>query len=83
MSEAAELNRKLDAIIDMATRTSQDVTWIKDGMERGTERMDSQAKDIADLNGRVSRMQGSSSTFGAVAGAIFGGLIAYFTRAHT
>jgi hypothetical protein len=44
--ESAELNRKLDAIMDMATRTSQDVTWIKAGMETGARRMDTQDTKI-------------------------------------
>src|SRR4051812_49511587 len=81
--ETAELNRKIDALIDMATRTSQDVSWIKEGMERGTERMDSLAKDHADLNTRVSRMQGSAGTFGGGRGGLFCGVDAFFVNADT
>jgi archaellum component FlaC len=81
--ESAELNRKLDAIMDMATRTSQDVTWIKAGMETGARRMDTQDTKIGELNGRMSRMQGSTVTLSTIASAIFGGIIAYFVKAHT
>jgi hypothetical protein len=83
MSDLAEISRKLDALQDMATRTSQDVNWIKSGMVRGEARMDGQDTQLRDLSGRMNRQAGSASVYGGFAGAVFAGFVAYFTRVHT
>lgn len=76
MSDLAEIRAALQDIRDKVTVTATDVTWIKG-------RSADQEKDLDRLKSRVDRQSGQASIFGAIAGSIFAGAIAFFTRAHT
>jgi len=72
MSDLAEIRRELSAIRDMTARTGQDVTWIKNGMERGAARMDGHDKSIAKLENGNHRSTGFVAGIAAVIGTAAG-----------
>jgi len=64
-TEMQELRRTLASVLDVSTRTSQDVTWIKDGMKAGTDRVEKLERRA----GRIESRQHWYSGAGAVLGA--------------
>lgn len=72
MSDLADIRRELIAIRDLAARTGQDVAWIKNGMERGSSRMDGHEKRIAKIENANHRSAGFVAGIAAVIGAAAG-----------
>jgi len=68
MSDLAEIRNVLDSIRDVATRTSQDVAWIKGGMEKSGARMDEHEKRIGRVENRQHWYSGAGAVLGALAG---------------
>lgn len=79
MSSLAELSRKLDALQATTTATATDVQWIKQGMEKGDERMDKHDQRIGKLENHRHRQLGFtaalSAAVGAMSSAIFGHVV--------
>jgi len=68
MSDLAEIRHALDSIRDAVTRTSQDVGWIKDGMEKSATRLDGHEERIGKLENRQHWYSGLSAAIGALLG---------------
>ena len=72
MSELTEIRRALDDIRAATAATATDVKWIKQGMQRGTDRMDAQDARLRTVESRVNWFAG----VGAVAGSMLGVAVA-------
>jgi hypothetical protein len=72
MSELTEIRRALDDIRAATAATATDVQWIKQGMQRGTDRMDAQDTRLHKVERRLNWFAGA----GAVVGSMFGAAIA-------
>lgn len=74
---ATDLTRKLDEIHELAVRTSQDVTWIRDGMKRGEERMDGHDDRLTAVEKVAAHTTGRSSVIGGLIGSVLSGIGVY------
>ena len=72
MSEFTEIRRALDDIRAATAATATDVKWIKQGMQRGTDRMDAQDARLH----KVERRLNWFASAGAVAGSMLGAAVA-------
>jgi hypothetical protein len=72
MSELSEIRRALEDIRAATAATATDVRWIKQGMQRGTDRMDAQDARLRKVESRVNWFTG----VGAVAGSVLGAAVA-------
>jgi hypothetical protein len=82
MSDMAEIRNALTAIQDQTSRTAEAISWIKEGMERGTERMDKHDQRLTGLEAAHAHNAGKSSVIGAVAGAGMAAVFSYFFGHH-
>lgn len=57
-----------DEIVKLLTEVRTDVRWIKQGMERGSKRMDAHDKAIASLKNRQHWYSGVAAGVGALLG---------------
>jgi len=72
MSDLTEIRRALEDIRAATAATATDVKWIKQGMQRGTDRMDAHDARLHKVESRLNWFAGA----GAVAGSMLGGAIA-------
>jgi DNA repair ATPase RecN len=72
MSELSEIRRALEDIRAATAATATDVKWIKQGMQRGTDRMDAQDVRLHKVERRLNWFAGA----GAVAGSMLGAAVA-------
>ncbi len=68
MSELSEIRRELAAIRDVTTRTCQDVTWIKGGMEADRKEVKEIRKDLRSVERRQWWLSGAAAVIGAILG---------------
>lgn len=71
-----------DLMVAIARMEERQIAALSRG-ERMEKLLDTQATQLTDLNTRVSRLQGSAGVFGSVAGAVFGGIVSFFVKAHS
>ena len=72
MSALSEIRRALDDIRATTAATATDVQWIKQGMQRGSDRMDAHDARLHTMERRLNWFAGA----GAVAGSMLGAAVA-------
>jgi hypothetical protein len=80
MSELAEIRRALDDIRAATAATATDVKWIKQGMQRGTERIDAQDTRLHKVESRVNWFAGAGAVAGSLLGAAVTALFSWISR---
>jgi hypothetical protein len=69
MSELSEIRRALDDIRASTAATATDVKWIKQGMQRGGDRMDAQDARLHKVERRLNWFAGAGAVVGSMLGA--------------
>lgn len=68
MSDLSEIRRDLTALREIATRVSQDVAWIKEGMGTDRERVERHEERLHSVERRQWWLSGVAAVIGAVLG---------------
>ena len=74
MTDLAEIRRHLSTIDERTARTAQDVVWIRDGLERGSSRMDEHGNRIGKLENGNHKAVGFTGALGMAIGIVAGAL---------
>jgi len=80
MSELSEIRRALEDIRAATSATATDVKWIKQGMQRGTERMDGHAARLQKVERRVNWFAGAGAVLGSMLGAAVTAVLGWVSR---
>jgi hypothetical protein len=82
MSELTEIRRALDDIRAATAATATDVKWIKDGMQRGSGRMDAHDARLQKVESRLNWFAGAGAVAGSMLGAAVAAAFSWISR-HT
>ena len=82
MSELTEIRRALEDIRAATAATATDVQWIKQGMQRETDRMDAQDARLHKVERRRNWFAGAGAVVGSMLGAAVAAAFNWLAR-HT
>jgi DNA repair ATPase RecN len=82
MSELTEIRRALHDIRAATAATATDVQWIKQGMQRETDRMDAQDARLHKVERRLNWFAGAGAVIGSMLGAAIAAAFNWLAR-HT